>query len=449
MNESRLLRIGCVNGQSKRVNERAIDDQWLAYLAESVDLVRISSYAFIKLFGGSFRRWSEQYPASLKETACRLAQLCVQEQLDVIYVNWPELMPYLMAARNYGQLKVSFLLIAHSVGSEQWLKYWISIAPLLQNRDTLLTGTFSCKQALLHISSLYSAAVVIPLCIRLNEVDGLHVCGPAEDNQTPALLSIGRIEDVKNMELLLAAFALIRRHTAGARLIVAGEYTGFHPEQTAYYRQRIEQSVRQLHLEQSVVFTGPVQGAEKEHCFRQADLLINLSTDPGETFGYNLLEAKMRGIPVVCTRWNGFMELVEDGGDGVLIDCEWTGAMPFVDAVHVADACIALLGDPERRRLMSGRAIAQAKKYDYRRLMPIIVNTLEARRSLPSETPPLPSDLLNACPLGSLGHIYNLALLADTGWNGETPLSLLQSPVQYTYPEWMQRVKPIIRHFAH
>src|SRR5690606_9295631 len=137
------------------------------------------------------------------------------------------------------------------------------------------------------------------------------------------ILAIGRIEDVKNIDVLLSCFADIKKTVSHAKLRIAGEYTGQSPQQTAEYRSKLEMLIDTLQLRDAVIFEGIVQGEAKQELFANADLLINLSTDPGETFGFNLIEAKAAGVPVVCTRWDGFQELVQDGVDGFLADCEW------------------------------------------------------------------------------------------------------------------------------
>ncbi|MCW8962114.1 MAG: hypothetical protein OQK29_11160, partial [Ignavibacteriaceae bacterium] len=58
-------KIGCVSGKSSRLNERIIDHIWLDFLGEYSQLVKIPPFTFIKLFGGSIRRWSNNFPQGL------------------------------------------------------------------------------------------------------------------------------------------------------------------------------------------------------------------------------------------------------------------------------------------------------------------------------------------------------------------------------------------------
>ena len=61
------MRIGCIGGQARRVNERVIDDQWTRYLGAYADVVKIPPLAFLKLFGGSIQKWETRLPNSLPE----------------------------------------------------------------------------------------------------------------------------------------------------------------------------------------------------------------------------------------------------------------------------------------------------------------------------------------------------------------------------------------------
>ncbi|MGB8954344.1 MAG: glycosyltransferase family 4 protein, partial [Tumebacillaceae bacterium] len=337
------MRIGCIGGQARRVNERVIDDQWTRYLGEHADVVKIPPLAFLKLFGGSIQKWEKRLPDSLPELAEGLRKLCASHDIDTIYVNMPMLIPYLLMARNHGGLDIGLLFIAHSVGSEHWMRQWIGIAPFVTERDVLLASTESSYQALLNISPRYELATRLPLCIELPE----RFSGTQEQAEhRPQILAIGRLEDVKNVEVLLDCFAAIRERVPDAHLLIAGEYTGQQDEQIAAYRKVIGERIERYELHDAIELPGAVVGEEKETAFRQADLLINLSTDPGETFGFNLIEAKIAGLPVVCTNWDGFADVVEHGVDGLLVDCDWSGDAPVIAQEMVVAACVRLLTDP-------------------------------------------------------------------------------------------------------
>ncbi len=446
-------RIGCVGGQSGRINERAIDTQWIEYLGSYADVVKIPPIRWIKLMGGAPDTWPDMSAARLGEAAKGLTELVRAYELDAIYANLPALTPYLLAARSLAGLPTGFLMIAHSVGSEHWLRHWLSITPLLCSRDVVLTATHSAKQALTNLSPVYEASPVIPLCIRVEEdspVTAAEELGRRRWNDPSFhMLSIGRLEQVKNIDKQLLMLHEVRQHIPSARLLVAGDYTGTDHTEITAYRLKLESLVHGLGLEEAVSFTGPVMGEEKEELFRKADVLINLSTDPGETFGFNLIEAKTKGIPVVCTGWDGIREVVEHEKDGLLISCRWSGDTPVFDYMEAAQQVVRLYQDRELARSMSARAQWNAKSYSYKLIMPKVMEALD--RALTTGNPAvLPSardtEHLLTRPIGEQPHMYRLSELRAPELLNRNPLTVLRS-TRMDRERWAAAAKPIIHHF--
>lgn len=456
MKASVPVRIGYSEGQAKRVNERAIDSRWTRYLGEYNETVPIPPLAFMRLFGGSFGQWHDHFPGSLAATADSLDQLCRKYGVSMLYINVPALVPYLLMARNYGKLDVGMLMIAHSVATPFWLRQWIGIAPWIAGRDVLLSSTESCTAALCNVSPRYAEAMELPLCIEL------HSCASGANRQEGHLLAIGRIERVKNIDVLIECFSDIRRHVPHARLTIAGEYTGADAEQIVSYERQIAELVQTLGLTHCIRFTGAVEGEAKERVFREADVLLNLSTEPGETFGYNLIEAKTWGIPVVCTNWDGFRTVVNHGEDGLLADCDWSGGIPVIDRAQVVEHTVRLLTDRTWRERMGRRAGERACEYDYRTIMPRLAAGLAlcsdkakltgATGAAQAPAYPIvgPEEVTRhaSIPLRELTALYRSDRLAGTGLLDETALSVLAERPEPDYEIWMSRVKPIIHHFA-
>ena len=83
------LRIGYIDGRSKWVNERAINDQQVKYLGEFCELVPISPLSVMKLMGGQLSRWKDRAPQSVVETGEALRQLCEHRKIGCWYLNLP------------------------------------------------------------------------------------------------------------------------------------------------------------------------------------------------------------------------------------------------------------------------------------------------------------------------------------------------------------------------
>jgi glycosyltransferase involved in cell wall biosynthesis len=79
-----------------------------------------------------------------------------------------------------------------------------------------------------------------------------------------------------------------------------------------------------------------------------------------EGFGKAALEAMARGLCVVASDTGGMHDFIEHGVNGCVV--------PVGDAEAVADAVIALLGDPARAASMSAAAARTARTYTWERL---------------------------------------------------------------------------------
>ncbi|MFD0697448.1 glycosyltransferase [Paenibacillus sp. GCM10027628] len=442
---ARKIRIGYIGGQPKRLNERIIDNQWIQYLGEYTELVSISPLKIFKLFNGSIKRWIQSLPQSLHVLSADLADLCKQNDMKMIYFNLPQFIPYLLMARNYSGLDVGLLFLTHSVGSEYWMKQWIAIAPWLTERDVLLTSTASSRKALLRISDRFQLARHIPLCIALQPIESEQVT--VTDETKKHLLSIGRIEDVKNIHVLLHCFAKIQQIVPGTHLTIAGEYTGQSEQQIRQYRQTLEQIVEELSLESAVSFIGPVEGEMKAELFRRSELLINLSTDPGETFGFNLIEAKIWGLPVVCAKWDGFQEVVVHGVDGYLVDCDWEQEQPTLDTEQIVQYSVNLLEDEDLQKRFSSQAKLEASAYDYKKIMPYIVS--EARNASMKKIQAVPQAAQIAqSNLLALPDIYHVENLLHLPFSHHPLVSMPLSESAESLNTWIPKAKPVIHHFA-
>ncbi|WP_171056320.1 glycosyltransferase family 4 protein [Paenibacillus sinopodophylli] len=441
------LRIGYSSGSARMVNERAIDSSWVRYIAQHAELVPIPPLAFYRLFGGSVERFVREWPESLQRMSDGLLELCNHYEVKTLYLNIPVLAPYLFMGRAAGGIDLGFLLIAHSVASEHWLRQWLGIAPFLSERDVLLCSTPSSKEALCRISPRYRLAKVIPLAIERRDWREIEEALGRRNGRK--LLSIGRLEDVKNIEMLLRMFSALLGVLPDASLTVAGVYTGRDKAQIESYEALITALVATLELEQHVMFANAVEGEEKEALFSESDLLVNFSTDPGETFGYNLLEAKAWGVPAVCVGWNGFRDVVNGGEDGLLVPCEWDGPNPVVDEHQALKAVLSLLMDDGLRMRMSRQAAASAGRYDNRDIFPAIVREVELAAGSPiSEEEPMNVVATMGQSLTQLGKRYRLECLGQLPFLEQSLLRIVTSPSDTPLTEWMPLVKPIASHYA-
>lgn len=125
------------------------------------------------------------------------------------------------------------------------------------------------------------------------------------------ILFVGRIAPNKKFEDLIRAFYYYKtQKNPNSRLILVGSCGGMEN-----YQQALEQYVRQLGLEQSVVFSGHVSFPEILAFYHAADLFLCMSEHEG--FCVPLVEAMFFGVPIVAYASTAIPSTL--GGSGFLL----------------------------------------------------------------------------------------------------------------------------------
>jgi glycosyltransferase involved in cell wall biosynthesis len=197
-----------------------------------------------------------------------------------------------------------------------------------------------------------AAAVVAPLGVAEPARAGQRRAGPHAARVTRTegrvnLLFVGRVEARKGVDVLLEAFALAHQRSPHLRLNIVGDDTiPWADGRTLRSAFEAEHAGRPHAAD--VRFLGLVSDDQLTLAYQGSDVFVAPSRY--ESFGLVLVEAMMRGLPVVSTRVGGVPEVVEDGRDGYLV--------PPDDVAALADALVELGSDADLRARMGacGRA---------------------------------------------------------------------------------------------
>ena len=205
-------------------------------------------------------------------------------------------------------------------------------------------------------------AVVVPSAYTADEVvrrldvprDQITVC-PCGARDWPVrtgtptaghLLFVGTIASRKNVDRLLAAYALLRaRRTDTPPLVLAGQST---PEATETLAQ-----LTRPPLLGHVRHEGYVDDERLRALYNEAVLVVLPSLDEG--FGIPALEAMRVGVPVVAARRGALPEVVGDAG--LLIDP--------LDVPALASTLETLLADAPLRDRLSAAGVARARGFSW------------------------------------------------------------------------------------
>lgn len=128
------------------------------------------------------------------------------------------------------------------------------------------------------------------------------------DNDPPIILCVARHVLVKNLSLLLRAFALLKERKTLFRGVLVGD---------GPCRPVLEQLCKELGLENETRFIGPATQAEVLGWLQRARAVALTSQNEG--MPVSLMEAAACAVPVAATAVGGVPELVQDQQTGFLV----------------------------------------------------------------------------------------------------------------------------------
>jgi glycosyltransferase involved in cell wall biosynthesis len=187
----------------------------------------------------------------------------------------------------------------------------------------------------------------------------------------PRILTVGRLVAKKGHDTLIRAAAILRDRGIDFTLRIAGEGVEW---------PRLQRLVHELDLADHVVFLGPLSPAEvhAEYLAATVFALACRQLPNGDRDGLPnvLMEAMVRGLPIVSTRLEGVSEAVEHGRGGLLTEPDDPGAC--------AAELERVLAHPQlARRLGAGARAAVVERFDRRRLLPAVAGALADARLVP------------------------------------------------------------------
>jgi glycosyltransferase involved in cell wall biosynthesis len=132
------------------------------------------------------------------------------------------------------------------------------------------------------------------------------------------VLSVGRLETVKRVDLAIRAMALVR---SPVRLLIAGNGT---------QRENLEALASELGIGDRVTFLGTIDDERLVEMYAGALAVVYAPFD--EDYGYVTLEAFLAAKPVITARDSGgTLEFVEHGLNGVIADPEPAAIASAID----------------------------------------------------------------------------------------------------------------------
>ncbi|MDE3084581.1 MAG: glycosyltransferase family 4 protein, partial [Verrucomicrobiota bacterium] len=130
----------------------------------------------------------------------------------------------------------------------------------------------------------------------------------------PVLLSMGRIDPVKNQAWLADQWPELLRRFPKMILVLAGACTD------ESYAEALRQKIERLALRRNIIFTGHLPPADPRLIGLLQEARAVVLPSISETFGLVILEAWAAGTAVISSRTSGASALIEHGKNGWLFD---------------------------------------------------------------------------------------------------------------------------------
>ena len=281
-----------------------------------------------------WRRWSARL--ALPATVIRLARRA--RGVDLLYACTLSSFPYcLLAGRLIGRPQVAHVYSSYENGAP-YRKHFLArarhvVAPSADSlalAERALGGFRAGTRA--HV--VYNGMNVAELTLAAE--------GPApatlRADGVPRIGMVGNLDPRKNPPVLLDAAARARRMLGRLRVVLIGAF------RDAAYESEVRGRIARLGLDDVVTTTGFLPNPFP--AVRTLDVLAHPALrDP---FPLALLEGMALARPIVASAVGGIPEMIVDGESGILV--------PPDDADALAQALVALLGDPGRRERLGAAA---------------------------------------------------------------------------------------------
>lgn len=146
--------------------------------------------------------------------------------------------------------------------------------------------------------------IVIPNIIKENK------SGKISNLNNRQIISVGRLEDVKDFYTLILVFSVIVKKYPNYVLKIIGEGS---------MRERLEEQIKKCNLQKNVILTGRRTENEINNELIKSDVFV--LTSKSESFSLVLCEAMNFGVPCIAFDVDvGPREIIQDGKNGFLIE---------------------------------------------------------------------------------------------------------------------------------
>lgn len=208
-------------------------------------------------------------------------------------------------------------------------------------RETMLAKGFPPEKTIKHYVGV--------------DIDRFRPISNPSSDRAPYFLSVARHTEVKGLDVLLEAFALVVKKHPAVRLVQIGN---------GGITQQLKLQTKRLGLENNVEFLGALPSAQVLPFIQNARALVLSSrraeNGAEEAFGLVLAEASACGVPCIGTRVGGIPEAMIPGDTGFIVEPEAPTALAECMTLLLTDIELAhLLGQKGREYVADKFSLAR------------------------------------------------------------------------------------------
>ena len=212
---------------------------------------------------------------------------------------------------------------------------------ILHNASCVFALTEVEKEQYLKMGVEEDKIEIVPLGINLEEYENLPQSGRFRSRFNVAkedklILFVGRIHEIKGLDLLVDAFNDLINHNGevSIKLAIVGPDDG--------YLSKLEEKINEYSLKENVIITGPLYKEEKQEALVDCDLFVMPSKY--ESFTTSGLEAMACGKPLVLTKNNHIHDWV-DGNVGIACGDDKDSLRKAIETVLFDDDLSTVYGE--------------------------------------------------------------------------------------------------------